>query len=74
VSKYKRVKMETEYLLKHSEELSKYFGKCVAIVRDELVAVGRDRVEAYEKAKQKYPKEKIAVFYIPTEEETVPLL
>ena len=66
--------METEYLLRHSGELSKYLGKCIAIVRDELVAVGRDRREAYEKAKQKYPKEKIAIFYIPTEEETVPLL
>ena len=62
------------YLLRHSEELSKYFGKCVAIVRDELIAVGKDRVEAYKKAKQKYLKEKIAIFYIPTEEETVPLL
>ena len=66
--------MEMGYLLRHSEELAKYFGKCVAIVRDELVAVGKDRVEAYKKAKQKYPKEKIAIFYIPTEEETVPLL
>lgn len=66
--------MEMGYLLRHSEELSKYFGKCVAIVRDELIAVGKDRVEAYKKAKQKYPKEKIAIFYIPTEEETVPLL
>lgn len=66
--------MEMEYLLRHSDELSKYFGKCVAIVKDELVAVGGDRLDAYEKAKQKYPKEKIAIFYIPTEEETVPLL
>lgn len=66
--------MEMDYLFRHSEELSKYLGKCVAIVRDELVAVGRDRTEAYEKAKQKYPKQKIAIFYIPTKEETVPLL
>jgi len=66
--------MEMEYLLRHSDELSKYFGKCVAIVKDELVAVGGDRLVAYKKAKQKYPKEKIAIFYIPTEEETVPLL
>lgn len=66
--------MDTEYLLKHSEELSKYRGKCMAIVKDRLVAVGGNRVEAYEKAREKYPKEKIAIFYIPTEEETVPLL
>lgn len=66
--------METEYLLEHSEELSKYAGRCIAVVKRELVAEGEDRLEAYKAAKKKYPKEKIAVFYIPTEEETVPLL
>jgi len=64
-----------EFLLKHSQEWSeKYPGKCVAIVRDKLIAVGRDRIEVYKKAKQKFPKQKISIFYIPTEEETVPLL
>lgn len=66
--------METEYLLKHSEELSKYRGKCVSIVKGKLVAIGRDRLEAYQKARREYPKEKIAIFYIPTEDEMVPLL
>lgn len=66
--------METEYLLKHSEEISKYRGKCVSIVKSKLVAVGRDRLEAYQKARREYPKEKIAIFYVPTEDEMVPLL
>ncbi len=67
--------METEYLLKHSEELSKkYFGKCIAVVKDEMVAIGVDRMDAYKEAKKKHPGEKIAIFYVPTKDETVPLL
>lgn len=68
--------METhDFLLKHSQEWSlKYPGKCVAVVDNKLVAVGRDRVEVFKKAKRKYPKEKISISYIPTEEETVTLL
>ena len=64
-----------ELLLKHSQEWSeKYPGKCVAVVGDKLVAVGRDRIEVYKKAKRKYPKEEISISYIPTPEETVTLL
>ena len=64
-----------EFLLKHSQEWSeKYPGKCVSIVGDKLVAIGRDRIEVYKKAKKMFPKQKISIFYIPTEEETVPLL
>ena len=64
-----------ELLLRHSEEWSqKYPGKCVAIVANRLVATGRDRIEAYEKAKELFPKQKKSIFYIPTKDETVPLL
>lgn len=64
-----------EFLLKHSQEWSKrYPGKCIAIVGDKLVAIGRDRIEVYQKAKKKYPKEEISISYIPTPEETVTLL
>ncbi|MEA3343670.1 MAG: DUF5678 domain-containing protein [archaeon] len=64
-----------EFLLKHSQEWSlKYPGKCVAVVDNRLAAVGRDRIEAYKKAKKKYPTGKISITYIPTEEETVTLL
>ena len=66
--------METEYLLKHSEEIVRCSGKCIAIVKGKIVAIGDDRVKAYEEARRKYPREKIVIFYIPTEEEVVPLL
>ncbi|ODS35508.1 hypothetical protein BEH94_06760 [Candidatus Altiarchaeales archaeon WOR_SM1_SCG] len=65
-----------ELLVKHSQEWSeKYPGKCVGIVAGKLIAVGRDRLEVYKKAKQMFPKQKkMSIFYIPTEEETLPLL
>ncbi len=64
-----------EFLLKHSQELSKkYAGKYIAVVGDKVVAVSRSAVQAYKEAKKKYPKEEIGIFYMPTEEETVTLL
>lgn len=55
--------MEMEYLLKHSEELSKkYSGRCIAVVKDEVVAIGRDRIEAYKEAKKKHPHKKLPFF------------
>jgi len=65
-----RTKTPTEYLAKHSQELArKYPGKCIAVVRDKVVASGRDRIEAYEKARKEYPFDKMGVFYVPTESE-----
>jgi len=62
--------MPSEYLLKHSQELArKYPGKCIAVVGDKVVASGRDRIEAYEKARSQYPEDKMGVFYIPTKSE-----
>jgi len=64
-----------EFLLKHSNELSKkYAGKYIAVVGDRVVAASRSAVQAYKEAKKKFPKEEIAIFYMPTEEETVTLL
>ena len=64
-----------ELLVKHSQEWSlKYPGKYVALVGDKFVAVSGSGLEAFKKAKQMFPKEKISTFYIPTEEETMPLL
>ncbi len=63
------------YMLKHSQELSeKYPGKYVAIVEDELVAVNNSAVNAFRKAKDKFPDKEVCISYIPTEEETVTLL
>lgn len=64
-----------EYLLKHSNKLSKeYSGKYVAIVEDKVVAVSRSAVQAYKEAKRKFPDKEIGIFYMPTEEETAVLL
>ena len=65
-----------EFLLKHSQELSKkYAGKYIAVVGDKVVVVvSRSAVQAYKEAKKKDPKEEIGIFYMPTGEETVTLL
>jgi len=70
------MKMEAhEYLLKHSQELSeKYPGKYVAIVGDELVAIGDSELEVFRKAKERYPDKEVSIAYLPTEEEMVTLL
>lgn len=66
--------MEAEYLLKGFDGFSDYAGRCIAVVKGKLISDGATRIEAYKKAKKMYPKEKVAIFYIPTEEEMVPLL
>ena len=64
-----------EYLLKHSQELSEeYPGKYIAVVRDRVVAASRSAMVAFKEAKKKFPEGKIAIFYMPTDEETVTLL
>ena len=64
-----------EYLLKHSQELSEeYPGKYIAVVRNKVVAASRSSMVVYKEANNKFPKEKIAIFYMPTDEETVTLL
>ena len=64
-----------EYLLKHSQELSEeYPGKYIAVVRDRVVAASRSAMVAFKEAKKKFPEGEIAIFYMPTDEETVTLL
>jgi len=64
-----------DYLLKHSQEWSeKYPGKYIAVVRDKVVAASRSALFAFKEAKTKFPKGDIAIFYMPTDEETVTLL
>ncbi len=64
-----------EYLLKHSQELSeKYPGKYIAIIDDELVAIGDSELEVFKKAKEKYPDKEVSIVYLPTDEEMVTLL
>jgi len=64
-----------EYLLKHSQEFSeKYPGKYIAVVKERVVAASRSAMVAFKEAKEKFPKGEIAIFYMPTDEETVTLL
>ena len=64
-----------EYLLKHSQELSeKYPGRYIAVVKERVVAASRSAMVAFKEAKEKFPKGEIAIFYMPTDEETVTLL
>jgi hypothetical protein len=64
-----------EYLLKHSQELSEeYPGKYIAVVRNKVVAASRSSIVVYKEANNKFPEEKIAIFYMPTDEKTVTLL
>ena len=66
---------EHEFLLKHSQELSeKYPGKYLAIIGNEVVAIGFSEPEVFEKAKRKYPNKEVYISYMPTDEEMVTLL
>ena len=56
---------EFEFYLK--ADLSKYEGKYVAIVGDEVVASGENAKEVLEEAKKKFPNKKPALAKIPKE-------
>lgn len=69
------MKVRESYLLKHSEKLGKkYPGKCVAFVDGRPVATGKNGLEAFRKAREKYPRKEVSIAYIPTKEETVTFL
>ena len=64
-----------DYLLEHSEELSKkYPGKYIAIVNNKLVAIGNNNKEVFVKAKKRFPGKIISISYIPRKDELVTLL
>jgi len=46
---------EFEFLMSMGDELGQYAGRWVAVVGEEIVAVGDSGVEVFEKAKEKYP-------------------
>ncbi|MBU0599295.1 hypothetical protein KKB84_05525 [bacterium] len=63
------------YLLEHSQEFSeKYPGKYIAVIKNELVAIGNSNIEVFKKAKEQYPDKEVSITYIPTDEEMVTLL
>ncbi|MDI6839427.1 MAG: DUF5678 domain-containing protein [bacterium] len=64
-----------EFLLKHSQELSeKYPGKYLALVNNEIAAMGDSELEVFKRAKEKYPEKEVSIAYLPTDEELVTLL
>ena len=62
---------KASYLSIHSKELfRKYAGRCIAVVEDKIVAVGRNRLEVYKKAIKDIPKNKpLGVYYVPTDKD-----
>lgn len=64
-----------DWLTEHSKEISfKYPGRHIAIVNNKVVAVGRSPLTVFKEAKKKFPKKKVSLAYIPTDEETATLL
>lgn len=67
--------MQREFLLEHSQELSKkYAGKYIAVVDNKMIAVGNSNLEVFKKAKEIYPKKMVSISYIPRKDELVTLL
>ena len=58
---------EFEYLLSIEDELSKYVGKWIAVVGEEIVAVGETAMEVFRKAKEKYPDKEPMILKFPAE-------
>jgi len=57
-----------------SELVTKYPGKAIAVVNEQLVAIGNTEVEVELIAKQKYPNKIPSVLTIPREEDMACLL
>lgn len=67
--------MAGDFLLKHSQELSKkYPGRYIAVVENKLVSVNSSEVVAFREAKKKYPNKLVSLSYIPRKDELVTLL
>ncbi|MCD6247898.1 MAG: hypothetical protein J7J17_00325 [Hadesarchaea archaeon] len=67
--------VEKDFVAEHSQELfERYPGKYLALVDNEIVAVGRSMLEVFKRAEEKYPNKLIRISYIPREDELVMLL
>ena len=67
---------QSNYVLIHSRELSKkYAGKHIALVDNEIVAVGKNRLQVYKKATKGIPRDKkVGVYYLPSKDEILTAL
>ncbi len=54
--------------------LSEYKGKCIALVNEKVVAVGKNQLEAYNQAKSLHPAQRIFLMYVPNTRETITFL
>jgi hypothetical protein len=63
------------WIIEHFSELvSKFSGKAIAVVNEQLVAVGESEVDVELIAKEKYPNKIPSVLTIPREEDMACLL
>lgn len=60
-------KSEFEYLLSIGDKLSEYVDRWIAIVGEEVVAVGDSAREVFEAAKRKYPDREPMIVKLPSE-------
>ena len=68
------MKKEFEFYIKHSGEINRrYSGKHIAIVGNRVVASGDSAMDVLKKAKQKYPKKRPVLTYVP-EKDTLVLI
>jgi hypothetical protein len=67
---------QSNYILTHSRELSrKYAGKHIALVDNEIVAVGKNRLQVYKKAIKGIPRnKKVGIYYLPSKDEILTAL
>ena len=50
------------------EELSKFRGKHIAIIKNKVVVSGNKAIDVLEEARKKYPNEKPVLAFVPKEE------
>ena len=67
---------KSNFILAHSKGLSKkYAGKHIAVVDNEVVAVGKNRLEVYKKAVKNIPRhKKVGIYYLPSQDEILTAL
>ncbi len=58
---------EFEHIMSMQDKLSKYIGKWIAVINNEIVAEGKDSKKVYEEAKSKYPETTPFMMLVPQE-------
>ena len=62
------MKEELKWFASFPEELKKFRGKHVAIIKDKIVASGDDAIEVLQKAKKQHPNKRLVLAFVPREE------